>query len=69
MVRIMDAAVYMRPCQGGLLWGVFEEAPRFLDMQSLGANFDIMDTPLDNGRRADDHREIGGTFPPEFCTA
>ena len=47
MVRIMDAAVYMRPCRGGLLWGVFEEAPRFLDMQSLGANFDIKNTPLD----------------------
>jgi len=47
MVRIMDAAVYVRPCQGGLLWGVFEEAPRFLDMQSLGANFDIKNTPLD----------------------
>jgi 4-methylaminobutanoate oxidase (formaldehyde-forming) len=47
MVRIMDAAVYMRPCQGCLLWGVFEEAPRFLDMQSLGANFDIKNTPLD----------------------
>ena len=47
MVRIMDAAVYMRPCQGGLLWGVFEEAPRFLDMQALGASFDIKNTPLD----------------------
>ena len=47
MVRIMDAAVYMRPCQGGLLWGVFEEAPHFFDMQSLGANFDIKNTPLD----------------------
>jgi 4-methylaminobutanoate oxidase (formaldehyde-forming) len=47
IVRIMDAAVYMRPCQGGLLWGVFEEAPHFLDMQSLGANFDIKNTPLD----------------------
>jgi glycine/D-amino acid oxidase-like deaminating enzyme len=35
MVRIMDAAVYMRPCEGGLLWGVYEEAPRFFDMESL----------------------------------
>ena len=34
MVRIMDAVVYMRPCQGGVLWGVYEEAPRFFDMQS-----------------------------------
>ena len=47
MVRIMDAAVYMRPCQDGFLWGVYEETPRFFDMQSLGATFDIKDMPLD----------------------
>jgi glycine/D-amino acid oxidase-like deaminating enzyme len=47
MVRIMDAAVYARPCQGGFLWGVYEEDPRFFDMQSLGATFDIKDMPLD----------------------
>jgi len=47
MIRIMDAAVYTRPCQGGLLWGVYEETPRFFDMQSLGAGFDIKDMPLD----------------------
>jgi len=47
MVRIMDAAVYMRPCQGGFLWGVYEETPRFFDMTSLGAGFDIKDMPLD----------------------
>ncbi|WP_426409965.1 NAD(P)/FAD-dependent oxidoreductase [Bradyrhizobium ganzhouense] len=47
MVRIMDAAVYARPCQGGFLWGVYEETPRFFDMKSLGARFDIKDMPLD----------------------
>jgi glycine/D-amino acid oxidase-like deaminating enzyme len=47
MVRIMDAAVYMRPCDAGLLWGVYEEAPRFFDMESLGVDFDIKDMPLD----------------------
>lgn len=47
MVRIMDAAVYTRPCQGGFLWGVYEEMPRFFDMKSLGASFDIKDMPLD----------------------
>jgi len=47
MVRIMDAAVYARPCQGGLLWGVYEETPRFFDMQSLGTSFDIKNMPLD----------------------
>jgi glycine/D-amino acid oxidase-like deaminating enzyme len=33
MIRIMDAAVYTRPCQGGFLWGVYEEEPRFFDMK------------------------------------
>jgi glycine/D-amino acid oxidase-like deaminating enzyme len=47
MVRIMDAAVYMRPCQGGFLWGVYEENPRFFDMNDFGASFDIRDMPLD----------------------
>jgi glycine/D-amino acid oxidase-like deaminating enzyme len=47
MIRIMDAAVYMRPCQNGFLWGVYEESPRFFDMQSLGGAFDIRDVPLD----------------------
>jgi glycine/D-amino acid oxidase-like deaminating enzyme len=47
MVRIMDAAVYMRPCQGGILWGVYEEEPRFFDVQSLGSDFDMKDMPLD----------------------
>ncbi|HEV2358864.1 MAG TPA: FAD-binding oxidoreductase [bacterium] len=47
MIRIMDAAVYVRPCDGGLLWGVFEDNPRLLDMDSVGPGFDIKDTPLD----------------------
>jgi glycine/D-amino acid oxidase-like deaminating enzyme len=47
MVRIMDAAVYARPCQGGFLWGVYVEGPRFFDMQTLGPTFDIKDMPLD----------------------
>jgi 4-methylaminobutanoate oxidase (formaldehyde-forming) len=47
MVRIMDEAVYMRPCDGGLLWGTYEEDPRFFDMDRLGAAFDIKDMPLD----------------------
>lgn len=47
MVRIMDAAVYMRPCDGGFLWGVYEEEPRFFDMAPLGSRFDIADMPLD----------------------
>ena len=47
MVRVMDAAVYVRPCDGGLLWGVYEEDPRFFEMDSLGERFQIKDMPLD----------------------
>jgi glycine/D-amino acid oxidase-like deaminating enzyme len=47
MIRIMDAAVYMRPCLGGFLWAVYEEQPRFFDMQALEPDFDIKDMPLD----------------------
>ena len=47
IVRIMDAAVYMRPCDGGLLWGVYEEHPTFFDMAALGDAFQIKDMKLD----------------------
>jgi glycine/D-amino acid oxidase-like deaminating enzyme len=46
MVRIMDAAVYMRPCQSGFLWGVYEEEPTFFDMEQLGPSFSIADLQL-----------------------
>jgi 4-methylaminobutanoate oxidase (formaldehyde-forming) len=60
IMRVMDAAVYVRPCAGGLLWGVFEEAPRFMDMSALGEHFQARDTPLDAEtlwRAADDVQE------------
>lgn len=47
MVRIMDAAVYLRPCEGGFLWGVYEEEPRFFDMNAFSSDFDVKDLPLD----------------------
>jgi 4-methylaminobutanoate oxidase (formaldehyde-forming) len=49
MVRIMDAAVYMRPCDGGFLWGVYEEHPTFFDMAALGDAFQVKDMKLDAG--------------------
>jgi 4-methylaminobutanoate oxidase (formaldehyde-forming) len=63
MVRIMDAAVYTRPCQGGFLWGVYEETPRFFDMQSLGTNFDIKDMPLDIEVLRSAATEVKDQFP------
>jgi glycine/D-amino acid oxidase-like deaminating enzyme len=55
IVRIMDAAVYVRPCDGGLLWGGYEEAPRFFDMDGFASDFHVADTPLD----ADVLRRLG----------
>jgi 4-methylaminobutanoate oxidase (formaldehyde-forming) len=59
IVRIVDAAVYVRPCAGGLLWGVFEEEPRQFEMDALGPRFQIADLELDADvlhRAADDVR-------------
>ena len=47
IVRVMDAAVYARPCEGGLLWGGYEEGPRFFDMDELPRDFATPETPLD----------------------
>jgi 4-methylaminobutanoate oxidase (formaldehyde-forming) len=47
MVRVMDAAVYVRPCDGGFLWGGYEEHPRSFDMSAMGASFQIQDMELD----------------------
>src|SRR5262249_50819307 len=47
MVRIMDAAVYLRPCDGGFLWGVYEDDPQFFDMSTVAEKFQIKDMALD----------------------
>jgi glycine/D-amino acid oxidase-like deaminating enzyme len=62
IVRIMDAAVYVRPCDGGLLWGVYEDDPRQFDMAALGTTFHIKDTPLD----AEVLWRIGGEVEQQF---
>jgi glycine/D-amino acid oxidase-like deaminating enzyme len=47
IVRIMDAAVYVRSCNGALLWGGYEEDPRDFDMDELSMGFQVKDMPLD----------------------
>jgi 4-methylaminobutanoate oxidase (formaldehyde-forming) len=63
IVRIVDAAVYVRACDGGLLWGVFEESPRQFEMEALGPRFRIADLELDADvlRRAAD--DVGRQLP------
>jgi 4-methylaminobutanoate oxidase (formaldehyde-forming) len=47
LVRIMDAAVYIRPCDGGFLWGGYEEDPQPVDMEALAPSFQVGEVALD----------------------
>jgi len=49
IVRVVDAAVYMRPARGGLMVGGFESDPLPVDPRTEAADFDTDDVPLDLG--------------------
>jgi 4-methylaminobutanoate oxidase (formaldehyde-forming) len=47
IVRIVEASVYVRYEQGGLLFGGYEDVPRVVDAAALPPGFQIADLPLD----------------------
>jgi glycine/D-amino acid oxidase-like deaminating enzyme len=47
IVRVVDAAVYLRPARGGLMAGGFEAAPLPVDPRAERASFSTDDVPLD----------------------
>jgi glycine/D-amino acid oxidase-like deaminating enzyme len=47
IVRVIDAAVYLRPARGGLMFGGFEAAPLPVDLDAQPASFRTADLPLD----------------------
>jgi glycine/D-amino acid oxidase-like deaminating enzyme len=47
IVRLVEASVYVRHEQGGLLFGGYEDAPRVVDAAALPPAFQIADLPLD----------------------
>jgi glycine/D-amino acid oxidase-like deaminating enzyme len=47
ITRIIDAASYLRPARGGLMFGGFESDPLALDPRRRGPDFDTDDVPLD----------------------
>ncbi len=49
IVRVVDAAVYLRPSRGGLMLGGFEADPLPVDPYTQGAGFTTDDMPLDLG--------------------
>jgi len=49
IVRVVDAAVYLRPARGGLMAGGFEPGPLPVDPRHQPASFTTDDVPLDLG--------------------
>ena len=49
IVRVVDAAVYLRPARGGLMVGGFEPDPLPVDPRDQPASFSTDDVPLDLG--------------------
>ncbi len=49
IVRVFDAAVYMRPARGGLMFGAFEPDPLPVDLEQMQDSFTTDDLPLDIG--------------------
>jgi glycine/D-amino acid oxidase-like deaminating enzyme len=47
IVRVVDAAVYLRPARGGLMLGGFEASPLPLDPRQQAPSFTTDDLPLD----------------------
>jgi 4-methylaminobutanoate oxidase (formaldehyde-forming) len=63
IVRIMDASVYVRPCDGGFLAGGYEREPAQLDMDRLPDRFSVAETPLDLGVLRRLLADVRDTFP------
>jgi len=49
IVRVIDAAIYLRPARSGLMFGVFEADPMPIDPRHQPASFSTDDVPLDLG--------------------
>jgi glycine/D-amino acid oxidase-like deaminating enzyme len=49
IVRVVDAAVYLRPARGGLMVGGFEADPLPVSVEAEAASFSTDDVPLDLG--------------------
>jgi glycine/D-amino acid oxidase-like deaminating enzyme len=47
IVRLLEASVYVRYADGGLMFGGYEDAPEVVDPEALPQGFQIVDLPLD----------------------
>lgn len=59
VTRILDANVYVRPCDGGLMLGGYESKPLLLDAVPA----DVVDMPLDHAVLRDLAEAVAAEFP------
>ncbi len=63
IVRLLEASVYVRHAQGGLMFGGYEDRPRVIDGSALPPGFQIADLPLDLGVLRALVDEVADRFP------
>jgi glycine/D-amino acid oxidase-like deaminating enzyme len=63
IVRMVEASIYVRYEQGGLLFGGYEDTPRVVDAAALPPAFQIADLPLDLAVLRALIDEVGDHFP------
>jgi len=63
IVRVVDAAIYLRPARGGLMAGGFEAAPLPLDPRTQDRSFSTDDVPLDMGVLQAMAGQVAGEVP------
>jgi glycine/D-amino acid oxidase-like deaminating enzyme len=63
IIRVVDAATYLRPARGGLMLGVFETDPLPIDPRRQPDSFTTDDVPLDLGPLQKAASHIGQEIP------
>jgi glycine/D-amino acid oxidase-like deaminating enzyme len=63
IIRVVDAAVYLRPARGGLMFGGFEAEPLPVDPREQPPSFRTDDIPLELGVLREMARQVAGEAP------
>jgi glycine/D-amino acid oxidase-like deaminating enzyme len=64
IVRLIEASVYVRYCDGGLMFGGYEDAPLVVDPARLPPGFQVAQLGLDLGVLQTLTGEVADRFPP-----
>ena len=68
IIRVVDAATYLRPARGGLMVGAFEPDPLPLDPRHQPSSFTTDDVPLDLGQLRKMASQVSAEVPLAIST-